>query len=293
MTPGRLHKNSKSTEALRARKLEEKYRSSLDAGLINENKIRRINDNYKEVLNQINIQLSEFISDVFNPYSDNIIRQIRLKRHEIQEVLDEIEYEDTEFVLPSGSQESEVIIDNIRCDHFTNSPAIQKAIADDLMLITDIKNKLIKMDDMMYKYSKSNENFKLYCELFFIGAIMQKGTSVYYGNLKEQKIIPLSSFENEYEYRALPLFQGYITFAQLDDKMKLGLNSIVKRIVNEDTETAISNTKKALMEFSDDALERIMATADLFPEKYSEIKWFYKSIKEECNTFASFLRTLN
>lgn len=183
---------------------------------------------------------------------------------------------------------------SVRKDHFVFSPVYHKIVKDILEQIESIKEEAENIKKILHykiKEIESNEkNFDDYCEALFTGVIVIEGKVVMYYQTNDgiTEDITLSKYGDEFEYKEIPVYQGYITYKNMDTEIKKEIKGIVDERHNTNAEEIQETILQLKENFSDNHINSLVRLADAkYTMNYGNIVEFLRKLKKNFDIFYS------
>lgn len=196
----------------------------------------------------------------------------------------------TDKSLPTdGHRETKDVIFKIQKDYFVSSPALHDMVRDQVDLI---EKRVLRAQEIIDTAEKKANDIKSsgnamedYCESLFTGVIAVEGQVVIYNRTIDgiEAPITLSKHGEEYPFKKIPLYQGFLSYQMWDKEIKKEVKDIVDTRLNHDA-PEIYTVGKELKKFLSD--DRLTAWAQLAAnyEQSSEIIAFLGEMKRRFST---------
>ncbi len=202
-----------------------------------------------------------------------------------------IELQKIPFSLPSdGYRRNEEMIKSVLKDHFVSSPAVHEAIRKNVETVKAAQKKLDKAE------AEANEKAKTlrvkvnqlgaYCDALFAGVISIEGRMVIY-HQNEYGIVTdhlLSQRSEEFKYGLIPVYQGFLSYQDLDESLIAEIKKETQKRFNADDPVLHETGLKLKTDLSDDKMSAAAQIAANF-ENRKEIVEFLGGLKQKFGVF--------
>lgn len=204
----------------------------------------------------------------------------------------ELQTRATKYAMPNdGMRKNDAAIDSIRMDHFVSSPALHIPVRASLSVISELEKHIegirARARKIIQELSASFEDVQDYCEAIFAGVISIEGFNVVYhqdAGLMAGDIY-LSKRTSEFPFGKLPVYQGLLTFQDMDGETKLEIRQAVEALY-EINSPQLGETGRKLLEneLSSRRLQALAQMAQSMPQK-KEIFAFLEELKHSFHSF--------
>ena len=219
------------------------------------------------------------------------IDKVQLAKDKIAELMaayTDMNMSATRYSLPNdGHQVSVEVIERLRRDYFISYPVCQMEVRDILKQLKNIKEDVeqvkVKLQDNIDKIEVVGASIDDYFDAIFTGVIGFEGMIVsYHSNEFGKDDIILSKREKvEFPFCAIPLYQAFISYQNIDKETKTEIAQRVSDIYNLEY-NKIKETGKILKETM--RLDSWLKLANDFAE-HDDIKEFLKKLKNKFEIF--------
>ena len=219
------------------------------------------------------------------------IDKVQLAKDKIAELMaayTDMNMSATRYSLPNdGHQASVEVIERLRRDYFISYPVCQMEVRDILQQLKNIKEDVeqvkVKLQDNIDKIEVVGASIDDYFDAIFTGVIGFEGMIVSYhsNEFGKDDIILSKRDKTEYPFCAIPLYQAFISYQNIDKETKTEIAQRVSDIYNLEY-NKIKETGKILKETM--RLDSWLKLANEFAE-HDDIKEFLKKLKNKFEIF--------
>lgn len=271
------------------------YKAAVDNNLLNGNRCMKLSDDSKATLQEALRRLEKAKKDIATqPEKTGAI--CNSVKETLQSALDAVGTEPTSYILPEGSKANDEDIELIRRDYFIISPAIQAMMREDIELVNAVSNGLLELENISGEYDSAQKDMKDYCEALFTGVLTYKGLSVEYKwkEYGQETVIPLCKLDDKFKYNGIPLYQGYLSYLQLDQDVRKYISvkatAFMVEAANGENDEVIASVKSFGDNLTDEHNEDFVNLAGDYPEVYDDAIAFNRLLNKQ---YSSWTRKLH
>ena len=202
----------------------------------------------------------------------------------------ELKMNRTDVMIPNdGYRKTQDDILRIQKDHFVSSPAMHLRVEQYCSTVEAAIGRadaaITRAKSAIGSIKKSGNAIGEYCDALFTGVISYEGRVIVYHRVEYgiATDIPLSKRGDEFEFNAIPAYQGFISYQSLNQETKDEIRKLVDERLNNDSDEIYSVGKVLKEQFADERMTAMAQLADNY-EQRNEIIRVLGEIKKRFST---------